>query len=155
MTIYLASDHAGFHLKETLKSYLHDLGHRVEDCGAFEENEDDDYPDYILPCARHVASDEGSFGIIIGASGQGEAMAANRISGVRAAVYYGSPPASQIDAGGASLTMLESVRSHNDANVLSLGARFITEEEAKEAVLQFLSTSFSGGERHIRRKAKF
>lgn len=155
MTIYLASDHAGFALKEVLKTYLLGLNHRVEDCGAFEEDADDDYPDYVLPCARHVASDEGSFGIIIGASGQGEAMTANRVPGVRTAVYYGPASASQTDANGISLDMIESVRTHNDANILSLGARFLTEEEAKQVVMQFLTTPFSNDERHLRRIRKF
>lgn len=155
MTIYLASDHAGFALKEVLKVFLLEQEYRVEDCGAFEEDQDDDYPDYVLPCARHIAGDEGSFGIIFGASGQGEAMVANRISGVRAVVYYGKASTSQLDASGASLDMLQSARMHNNANVLSLGARFITEEEAKEAVKQFLTTAFSNDPRHSRRLAKF
>lgn len=155
MKIYLASDHAGFTLKEALRAYLTQRGYMTEDCGAFEQDPDDDYPDFILPCARHVAGDPGSFGIIIGASGQGEAMAANRIQGVRAAVYYGSASVSQIDAEGAALGLLESVRMHNDANILSLGARFIHEEEAKTAVALFLSTAFTGDERHVRRIHKF
>lgn len=155
MIIYIASDHAGFALKETLKQYLHGLNYRIEDCGAFEENEDDDYPDYILPCARHVASDPGSFGIVLGASGQGEAMVANRIPGVRAVVYYGPVSFSQVDASGNSLDIIQSTRIHNDANILSLGARFVTEDEAKEAVSTFLDTPFSADERHMRRIRKF
>lgn len=155
MTIYLAADHAGFELKETIRQYLKEHGHQVEDCGAFEKDTDDDYPDFILPCARHVARDPGSFGVIIGASGQGEAMAANRIAGVRAAVYYGSASISQIDAEGAALGLIESVRMHNNANVLSLGARFMSEDEAVSAVALFLSTRFSGDERHLRRIGKF
>lgn len=155
MKVYLASDHAGFKLKEALILYLRELGYGTEDCGAFEEDASDDYPDYILPCARHVARDPGSFGILFGASGQGEAMAANRIPGVRAAVFYGSSSVSQIDAEGSALSIIESARAHNDANVLSLGARFISEEEAKRAVELFLATPFSGDSRHLRRIKKF
>jgi ribose 5-phosphate isomerase B len=131
------------------------LGYQVEDIGAHELDPEDDYPDYILPCARKVASDHGSFGIVIGASGQGEAMAANRVKGARAAVFYGAAMAPQTDASGKSLGIIESVRAHNDANILSLGARFISKEEAKEAVRMFLTTRFSRDERHERRIAKF
>lgn len=152
--IFIAADHAGYALKEALKPFLSGLGHEVEDCGAFSLDPNDDYPDFMLPCARKVAATPGSFGITIGASGQGEAMAPNRVPGVRAAVYYGAPASTQTDAGGAVLSMIESVRAHNDANVLSLGARFLTEDEAKEAVRVFLATPFSGEERHMRRIEK-
>lgn len=155
MRIYLASDHSGFKLKAALAERLRSLRHEVEDCGAFEEDGDDDYPDFVLPCARHVAGDLGSFGVVIGASGQGEAMAANRVKGVRAAVYYGPARSNQTDASGASLSLIESARAHNDANVLSLGARFISEDEAMEAVGAFLAARFSGDERHARRLRKF
>ncbi len=155
MRVYIASDHAGFALKQALAAYVQGLGHEVEDCGAYELDPDDDYPDFILPCARHVARDPGSFGIILGGSGQGEAMAANRVKGVRAAVYYGPASHPQTDAAGATLGIIESERAHNDANVLSLGARFISEAEAKEAVRSFLAARFAGDERHARRLRKF
>ena len=151
MKIYVAGDHAGFTLKEALKARLLVQGYEVEDCGAFSEIGGDDYPDLVTPCALKVANDKDSFGIIVGASGQGEAMAANRVSGVRAVVYYGEATRSQIDSEGNSLDMLESSRSHNNANILSLGARFLDEEQAKQAVSRFLSAPFSGDERHIRR----
>lgn len=154
MNVYLAADHAGFALKEHLKPFLASLGCEVEDCGAPTLITDDDYPDYVAPCARKVAADPGSFGVIIGASGQGEAMVANRVPGVRAAVYYGEPPSRQVDAEGHELSMLESVREHNEANILSLAARFLTEDEAKEAVRQFLAAPASDDPRHVRRRQK-
>lgn len=152
--IYIAADHAGYSLKEVLVSHLSSRGHEVEDCGAFSSVLDDDYPDYVRPCAEKVAAEQGAFGIVIGASGQGEAMAANRVPGVRAAVYYGGSSTQQLDAQGNELTLLASVRAHNDANILSLGARFLTEEEAIHATNLFLATSFSGEERHMRRIEK-
>lgn len=153
--VYIAADHAGFTLKEALIPFIESLSFEVEDCGAQEYIEGDDYPDIIAPCARKVAADQGSMGIVIGASGQGEAMVANRVSGVRAAVYYGNPSTTQQDAAGKDLSLLQSTREHNDANTLSLGARFITEEEAKEAVRTFLMTPPSSDERHVRRRGKF
>ena len=144
MRIYIASDHAGFELKSALIPYIGSLGHEVEDMGAEKLDPEDDYPVFIGPCAQKVAQDVGSFGIILGGSGQGEAMAANREKGVRAAVYYG---------GDRSLVSL--AREHNDANILSLGARFISEEEGKEAVRVFLETPFSNAARHARRIAEF
>ncbi len=154
MKIYIASDHAGFALKQALVPFLASQGHVVEDCGPGAYEEGDDYPDLIPHCAKKVAVDEGSAGIVIGASGQGEAVAANRIPGIRAAVYYGEPKAPQTDLSGETLGILESARAHNHANILSLGARFITEDEAKAAALRFLSTAYSPDERHIRRVGK-
>lgn len=139
MKIKIATDHAGFELKEKLKSFLVELGHEVEDFGAFKNNPDDDYPDFIRPCAEAVAKD-GGFGIVLGGSGYGEAMVCNRLAGIRTIVYYGG-----------SSDMARLGREHNNANVLSLGARFINEDEAIEAVLKFLNTEFSGDERHARR----
>ena len=153
--VYIAADHAGFALKEALIPFITSLSYEVEDCGASEYAEGDDYPDIIAPCAKKVAADQGSMGIIIGASGQGEAMVANRERGVRAAVYYGSPQGNQTDRDGKELSLLQSVREHNDANILSLGARFLTEEEAQEAVRTFLMTPASTDERHVRRRGKF
>ena len=151
--VYVATDHGGYELKEKLKPFLASLGHEVEDCGAHEFNVEDDYPDFIIPCAKKVAGDPGSFGIIIGASGQGEAMAANRVPGARAAVFYGEPTQKQIDSDGKEIDIVTSARNHNNANILSLGARFLTEEEIQGKIEQFLATPFGGG-RHIRRVEK-
>jgi ribose 5-phosphate isomerase B len=150
MSIFIASDHAGFALKETLVQYLREQGKQVEDLGPHEYNEGDDYPDTIAPLAHAVAGEKGSSGIAIGGSGQGEAMVCNRVPGVRAAVYYGFSSHSEQTG----LDIVALARSHNDANVLSLGSRFITEEEAKEAVSVFLETPASTDERHVRRVAK-
>jgi len=155
MKVFIAGDHGSYELKERLKPYLASLGHDVEDCGAFTYDADDDYPDFVRPCAEKVAATPGSFGIVMGGSGQGEAMAANRVPGARAAVYYGEPSRAQTDITGQSLGMIASTRDHNDANILSLGARFLSEDEAKEAIAAFLSAPFSGHPRHARRIAKF
>ena len=152
--VSIATDHAGYALKAALVPYIGTLGFEVDDMGAHRLDDGDDYPDLITPCAKRVA-EEGGFGVILGASGQGEAMVANRVPGVRAAVCYGAPAGKQQDADGQMLDLIASVRAHNDANILSLGARFLTEEEAKEAVKTFLSTPFSHEERHVRRLAKF
>lgn len=155
MKIFIASDHAGFALKSILVPFLMEEGYEVTDCGAASLDEHDDYPDFVAPCAKLVAEHAGSFGIVIGASGQGEAMVANRVSGIRAAVYYGAPAGTQTDMAGHTLTMLESVRAHNDANILSLGARFITVDDAKSAIRAFLAAPFSNEDPHQRRIAKF
>jgi len=154
MKIFIGTDHAGFETKEMLKVYFSELGYEVEDKGAFTFDQDDDYPDFITPVAEAVANEEGSFGIILGGSGQAEAMCANRIRGVRAALYYGTPAKEQTDMSGNTLDMIASTRMHNNANVLSLGARFLTGDEAREAVRIFLNTPFSEEERHIRRIKK-
>lgn len=154
MRVYFASDHAGFDLKTRLIGFVAELGHDAEDMGPATYDAGDDYPDFIMPLARRVASEEGSCGIIIGASGQGEAMAANRIRGARAAVYYSVPQQEQTDADGDVLDLLTSTRAHNDANILSLGARFLLPEEAEEAVRRWLKTPFSEEPRHIRRIQK-
>ena len=139
MKIYLATDHAGFDLKEFLRKHLEQEGHDVEDCGAHEMDSSDDYPDFIIPAAQKVAQDENSFGIIMGGSGQGEAMAANRIKGARATVYYDGP-----------LDIVKLSRTHNNANILSFGARFISPERAIEVVDIWLNEPFEGG-RHQNR----
>ena len=154
MKIYIASDHAGYTLKSLLVPYLRSLGHAVEDMGAHEVEFEDDYPDYVFPLAHRIVEEEGSIGIVIGASGQGEAMAANRIKGVRAAVYYSPSGVPQIDNDDQILNILQSTRAHNNANVLSFGARFLTEEQAQDAIRIFIETPFSGDERHMRRLAK-
>lgn len=154
MKIYLAADHAGYELKETLKSFLSGLGHEVSDKGAFSLDDGDDYLDFVRPCAEAVARDAESFGIVLGASGQGEAMCANRVKGIRAAVYYGPAAHPQTDESGAVLDIIASERMHNDANILSLGARFITPEDAQAVAKRFVETPFSNAERHVRRIAK-
>jgi ribose 5-phosphate isomerase B len=148
--IYIGSDHAGFNLKEELKAYLLKLGYEVDDKGALALNKDDDFSDYIKPVAKAVASNEGSMGIILGASGQGEAMCANRYEGVRAAVFYGGKNL-QTDILGNKMNIITGAREHNNANILSLGARFLSIHEAKNAVKMFLETKFNGEERHVRR----
>ncbi len=140
MKIFIGSDHAGYELKEKLKEYLISLDYEVEDKGAFDFDKDDDYPDFIVPVAIATADDPTSFGIILGGSGQGEEMIANKIDGIRACEYYGC-----------NLEIVSLAREHNDANILSIGARFVKEDEAKKAVRIFLETKFSGDERHIRR----
>jgi ribose 5-phosphate isomerase B len=160
MKIFIGGDHAGYELKEKLNIYLKELGHEVEDMGAFHYNKDDDYPDFIKQVAEAVAKDTKSRGIILGGSGQGEAMCANRVNGIRAAVFYGQVlPKVAIDVEGRKSTdpfeiiLLE--RRHNDANILSLAVRFISEDEAKFAIELFLTTKFEGEDRHRRRLAKF
>ena len=143
MKIYLGSDHAGWKLKRGLISYLSKLGYKCVDLGPFVYDENDDYPDYIIPVAKKVAKDKNSRGIVMGGSGQGEAIAANKIKGIRAAVYYGG-----------SLKIVRLSREHNDTNILSLGARFISEKEGQEAVKAWLNTNFSNEKRHIRRIKK-
>jgi len=157
MQIVFAADHAGYEMKNTLLAYVRDeLDYAVLDCGADSHDPDDDYPVYVHKAAERVAHDpEGVRGIILGASGQGEAMVANRHHGVRAAVYYGEPGAHQVDAHGEHLDLITSTRKHNNANMLSLGARFIDESEARSVVKRWLETAFSGQRRHIRRIGLF
>lgn len=143
MKIYIGTDHAGFELKEKLVIFLKELGHMVEDFGAHSYESQDDYPDFIRKVAETVVQDPSARGFVLGGSGQGEAMCANRVLGARAAVYYG---------GAVDIVVLS--REHNDANILSLGARFIDDEEAREVVRVWLETPFSGDERHLRRIQK-
>ncbi len=166
MKIYIGSDHAGFELKEVLKKYLPELGlgYEVVDKGAFTFDKNDDYPDFIRPVAEAVAEGGGPEleerrGIILGFSGQGEAMCANRIKGVRAAVFYGEKlPIDNLEVKGDesndTFEMVLHAREHDDANIISIGAGFTTEDEAKFAVELFLKTKFSGDERHVRRIKK-
>ena len=141
--IFIGADHAGYKLKEEIKKYLIDSGLNVEDKGAHRLDSNDDYPDFIVPVAKSVAKDPNSKGIIFGASGQGEAIVANKIKGVRAALYYGG-----------NMEIVKLSRTHNNANILSLGARFLTREEAIKAVKLWLNTDFSNEDRHIRRVKK-
>ena len=159
MKIYIGSDHTGYELKEKLKIYFNELGHEVDDKGAFKYDADDDYPDFIRSVAEAVVKDKESYGIILGGSGQGEAMCANRISGARTAVFYGGAVAKEaIDIKGRKsvdpFEIIKLARIHNDANILSLSVRFLSEDEIKFAIELFLSTKFEGEERHQRRIKK-
>lgn len=161
MKIFIGADHAGYELKEKLKIYLSNLGlgYELVDKGAFKYDADDDYPDFIGPVAEAVAGDKESRGIIIGGSGQGEAMCANRVAGVRAAVFYGEAvPKSAIDVKGVESSdpyeIIKISREHNDANILSIGTRFVSQDEAKFAAELFMSTKFSGEDRHTKRIKK-
>ena len=154
-TIHVASDHAGFELKEAIVSWLRTIPCVVYDHGAKLYEAEDDFPDFITPAAKAVSQKpEDSCGIIFGGSGQGEAMMANRFPQVRAALYYGSPHQSQIDAKGKELDIITSTREHNDANVLSIGARFVSVDECKEVILLWLTTEVDLDERHKRRIQK-
>lgn len=150
-TIHIGADHAGFELKEVLRKFLEKKGYKVVDHGAYEYNEDDDYPDFIFPVAQDVILDPESKGIVLGGSGQGEAIAANRLKGARAVVFNGQY---EPDDGREVPPEIITSRQHNDANILSLGARFLSEEEAKEAVELWLDTDFSGEPRHLHRIKK-
>ncbi|MDP1625084.1 MAG: RpiB/LacA/LacB family sugar-phosphate isomerase [bacterium] len=144
MRIFISSDHAGFELKKHLVERLSLAGHDVKDLGPKSFDPEDDYPDMIALVAREISHNpSGAKGIVIGGSGQGEAIAANKFYGVRAAVYYGG-----------NMDIVRLSREHNDANVLSLGARFLSPTEALAAVTVWLATPFSGEERHQRRVQK-
>jgi ribose 5-phosphate isomerase B len=159
--VYFASDHAGFGLKGALIENIRALGYEVEDMGAHELDMEDDYPDFVMPCAQRVVTEPDALAIVIGGSGQGEAMSANRILGVRAALFYGKKNVTvdlkDLESGYSEdgLDIVRFARRHNDANVLSIGARFVREDEAAEAVKVFLETTFSGAMRHMRRLAKY
>ncbi|MCY4577198.1 MAG: RpiB/LacA/LacB family sugar-phosphate isomerase [Candidatus Kaiserbacteria bacterium] len=140
MTIILATDHAGFAMKEHLKRFLEKGGHTFEDVGAHALDPDDDYPMYMQAAAEMLLKTPNSVGIVFGGSGQGEAMVLNRYQGIRAIVYAASNP-----------DLVKTGREHNDANVLSVGARFLSPMQVEVAVEVFLSTIFSAEERHQRR----
>ena len=136
--VFLGTDHAGYDLKEHLRSVLTVDGHDVVDCGATSDDPEDDYPSFCIVAAARAAGEPGTFAIVIGGSGNGEQIAANKVPGVRAALCW-------------SAEIARLAREHNDANVCSLGARFLSLEEAAEVVHTFLGTAFSGDERHVRR----
>jgi len=142
MKVHFATDHAGFELKEELIKFVsNELGYEVVDHGATEFEPEDDYPDYVEKAAKAVSKGgEDVRGIIIGKSGQGEAMAANRFQGVRAAVYYGQP-----------IEIINLSREHNDSNILSLGAGFVSLEEAKVVIQRWFGTGFNGKSKYKRR----
>ena len=138
MRVYLGSDHAGFELKAAIISWLGEAGHEAVDCGPASYNPEDDYPVYVMRAAEGTIDDPGSLGIVIGGSGNGEVIAANKVPGVRAALVWNEQTASL-------------ARQHNDANVLSIGARMHPIEDAVRLVELFVSTPFSGDPRHARR----
>jgi ribose 5-phosphate isomerase B len=138
MRVHLGSDHAGFELKSHLAEALRRLGYEVVDHGPVEYDPVDDYPPYVLRAAAAVVNDSGSLGVVIGGSGNGEAIAANKVPGVRAALAWNDDTASL-------------GREHNDANVVSVGARMHSLDEATRLVERFVSTPFSGDPRHVRR----
>jgi ribose 5-phosphate isomerase B len=141
MRVYLASDHAGFELKAHLLVALAKLGYDTVDVGAHVLDSDDDYPGFCLTCGARVVADPGSLGVVIGGSGNGEQIAANKVQGVRAALAWNHDTATL-------------ARQHNDANVVAVGARQHSVEVATELVKAFLATPFSEGERHKRRIAE-
>ncbi|GHB23397.1 ribose-5-phosphate isomerase [Streptomyces viridiviolaceus] len=138
MRVYLGSDHAGYELKNHLVEWLKAAGHEPVDCGPHIYDAQDDYPPFCLRAAERTAADEGSLGIVIGGSGNGEQIAANKVKGVRAALAWSEETA-------------ELGRQHNNANVVAVGARMHSLEDATKFVETFLKTPFSGDERHVRR----
>lgn len=142
MKVFLGTDHAGYEYKEAIKVALIADGHEVEDCGALTYDAQDDYPDFVFPAAKGVAQDPVNFrGIVLGGSGSGEAIVANKVKGIRCCIGF-------------SEWVVQMGREHNDANMLSLGARVITKEEAVAFARLFLSTPFSNDPRHVRRIEK-
>jgi ribose 5-phosphate isomerase B len=140
MKIYFASDHGGFELKGKLMGYLKGLSYQVEDLGNSKLDSQDDYPDFMIPLAEKVVSENG-LGIIIGRSGNGEAMAANKVKGARAAVCVNE-------------IMAQKARGDNNANILSIGADYVDFDQAKKITEAFLKTEFSKADRHVRRIKK-
>jgi ribose 5-phosphate isomerase B len=140
MRVHIGSDHAGFELKNHLVGALKQDGHDVVDHGPHEYDEEDDYPVFCIPSAEATVAEPGSLGIVIGGSGNGEQIAANKVIGTRSALAY-------------DLDTAKLARQHNDANIIAIGARMHTEDEALELVRLFLSTPFSGDPRHARRIA--
>ncbi|GAA1769245.1 ribose-5-phosphate isomerase [Luedemannella helvata] len=138
MRVYIGSDHAGFELKQHLVDYLTGQGHDVVDVGPHVYDAEDDYPAFCFHTGARVLDDPGSLGIVIGGSGNGEQIAANKVPGIRAALAW-------------NLATAGLARQHNDANVVAIGARMHTPEEAAAIATEFLGTSFSGQERHARR----
>jgi ribose 5-phosphate isomerase B len=143
-TILFATDHAGFELRAFVLDHLKSLEYEIEDMGPKRMKDDDDYPDIIAPLAQKISEDPKKYvGIVMGGSGQGEAIVCNKYPNVRAAVFYGGDE-----------DIIKLSREHNDTNVLSLGARFLSADQAKKAVELWLTTEFPGDERHKRRIGK-
>lgn len=138
MRVHIGSDHAGLDFKNKIIEHLRAQGHEVTDHGPFEYDALDDYPKFCIPAAQAVSKDPGSFGVVLGGSGNGEQIAANKVEGIRAALVW-------------SLETAKLAREHNDANVISIGGRMHPEKFCLDLVDTFLATPFSGDERHIRR----
>lgn len=138
MKIYLGTDHAGFEFKEQIKKYLIKKGYDVVDCGAHVFDADDDYPDFISIVGENVGKNKDSYGIVLGKSGAGECMVANKYRGVRAFLAVNEKN-------------VKLARQHNNANIISLGSEIVTLQTAKKLIKLFLQTPFSGDQRHIRR----
>ena len=141
MRIHIGSDHAGLEFKTELITHLVVNGHDVTDHGPYEYDALDDYPDFCIPCAEAVAKDSTSVGIVLGGSGNGEQISANKVKGIRAALVW-------------SLETAKLAREHNNANVISVGQRQHTAQEVKDFIDLFLATKFPGDERHVRRIQK-
>jgi ribose 5-phosphate isomerase B len=141
MRIHIGSDHAGLEFKNELITHLVMNGHDVTDHGPYEYDALDDYPDFCIPCAEAVAKDSTSVGIVLGGSGNGEQISANKVKGIRAALVW-------------SLETAKLAREHNNANVISVGQRQHTAQEVKDFIDLFLATKFPGDERHVRRIQK-
>jgi ribose 5-phosphate isomerase B len=159
MKIALATDHTGFEQLKQLESYLISLGHSCQNFGPQEFVPGDDYPDFIRPAAEALGRGDFERGVIMGGSGQGEAMVANRVHGVRCALFYGpAVPTRAVDAEGHQsrdpYEIVRLSREHNNANMLSLAARFTTVEEMQQVLKIWLETEFSGDEHHARRNKK-
>lgn len=160
MKVYLATDHTGLELKDKIKNHLEQNGYDVEDCGAYDYDANDDYPDWISKAAEKVSADpENARGIILGGSGQGEAMVANKFKNVRCALFYTPALATQpINIEGDMSTdpfeILKLTRAHNDANMLSIGFRFVKDEDVLQAVTIWLASPGATAERHLRRVEK-
>ena len=155
MKVYFAADHAGFELKGFLLDYVRSIGYSAEDCGAHLYDAEDDYPEIIRSAGKKLIDDVtkelDSRAVVIGGSGQGEAIVMNRIKGIRCGLYYGAPRTTQKDAEGRELDMIQSMRIHNDTNALSIGARFVSPEEAQVVVKRWLEVPFPPRTRHERR----
>lgn len=159
MTIALATDHAGFEQLKELQTWLEGLGHTCRNFGPQNLVQGDDYPDFILPAAKAVATGECQKGVILGGTGEGESMAANRVKGVRCTVFYGpAVPRKVVEVTGRvshdPYEIVRLSRQHNDANMLSLAARFVSLEDMKQVIKLWLDTPFSDDPRHIRRIKK-
>ena len=138
MRIHIGSDHAGLELKGALVEYLESKGHHVTDHGPYEFDAVDDYPDFCIPAAIATVADHGSLGIVLGGSGNGEQIAANKVKGVRAALAW-------------SIETAQLAKEHNNANVVGIGGRMHSIDECKAIIDAFIETPFTNDERHIRR----
>jgi len=138
MRVHIATDHAGLEFKDALTEHLAALGYEVVDHGAYEYDAEDDYPQFCIAAAQAVAAEPGSLGVVFGGSGNGEQISANKVPGIRAALAW-------------SIETAKLAREHNDANVVGIGARQHSQEDAFKIIDAFLTTDFTDAERHVRR----